>query len=134
MTIVPVYAAVLALLLFALSLRVIRLRRRAKVSIGRGGDHRLERAIRVQGNFTEYVPMVLLLLAFAEVSGTSPAILHGLCGVLILGRISHAFGVSREVEDHRFRVFGMACTLSVLVVAATMLLLGRSLIASAFGG
>lgn len=128
MTIVPVYAAVLAFFLFALSLRVITLRRAAKVSIGGGGDRRLERAIRVQGNFTEYVPMVLLLLAFAEVSGTAPAILHVLCGVLILGRIAHAVGVAREIEDHRFRVFGMACTFSVLLIAASLLLIGQSLI------
>ncbi len=118
MTIVPIYAAALGLILIALSVRVIRLRRRAKVAIGAGQDENLERAIRVQANFTEYVPMALLLLAFAEYSGTFPALLHILCTVLILGRLIHAIGVSREPEDYRLRVFGMACTLSVLALAA----------------
>ena len=56
------YAALLALLLFILSIRVIGLRGNlafAFIAQSRGDDERLQRAIRAHGNFTEYVPTML---------------------------------------------------------------------------
>jgi uncharacterized protein len=41
--IVPIYAAVLALMFFVLFVRVTRLRRVKRIAIGSGGDARLER-------------------------------------------------------------------------------------------
>ncbi len=57
------YAALLALLLFILSIRVIGLRGNlafAFIAQSRGDDERLQRAIRAHGNFTEYVPTMLI--------------------------------------------------------------------------
>ena len=68
------YAALLALLLFILSIRVIGLRGNpafAFIAQGRGDDELLQRAIRAHGNFTEYVPTMLILLYFLETSGLS---------------------------------------------------------------
>lgn len=118
----PVYAALLALLFVALSVNVIRARRRGKIAIGVSGDALLERIARVQANFAEYAPFTLLLLALAESRGAPGLLLHCLGLALLLGRLAHAWGVSNPIENFRFRVAGMAATLSVIIIAALTLL------------
>jgi uncharacterized protein len=120
--IVPIYAALLAFVFVALSLRTIRLRHRLRVGVGDGGDPRLQRACRAHANFAEYVPLALLLFAFVEAAGASAVFVHGLCVCLLLGRLSHALGVSRVVEPLGLRVAGMVLTFSALVAAAVRLL------------
>ena len=120
--VVPPYAAALAVLFIALSLRVIRGRRGAKVALG-PGDASLHRRVRVHANFAEYAPFALLLLAIAELHGAWPPLLHLLGAALVAGRLSHAWGVSHEPEDFRFRVAGMVTTFAVILVAAVLLLL-----------
>jgi len=61
MTILPVYAALLALLFVLLSIRTIRTRHSRKVALGHGDDPAMLRAMRVHANFAEYVPLALLL-------------------------------------------------------------------------
>ena len=68
-TIVPIYAAIFAVMLVALSLRVARTRGDVRVAIGDGGNIVLQRRIRVQGNFTEYVPMALILFTVRRAAG-----------------------------------------------------------------
>ena len=63
-TIVPIYAAIFAVMLVVLSLHVAKTRGDVRVAIGDGGNIVLRRRIRVQGNFTEYVPMALILFTF----------------------------------------------------------------------
>jgi hypothetical protein len=125
--IVPAYAALLALLFVALSLRVIGARRSGKVAIGAGGDAGLERCMRVHANFAEYAPFALLLLALAELRGAPAFLLHALCLALLIGRAAHAWGVSNPKEDFRFRVFGMAATFTVMLLTALLLLVGSVL-------
>ncbi len=120
LTIVPTYAAILALIYLVLTARVVRVRRSARVSLGTGGDKDLERRIRVHGNFAEYVPFALLLLAFMETQGHSPALINGLCLLLIAGRAAHAYGLTTGAL--RFRVAGVATTFVVLSSAAVALL------------
>ena len=55
--ITSVIAAALTLIFIKLSFNVIALRRKNKVSLGSGGHEDLERAIRAQANFSEYVPI-----------------------------------------------------------------------------
>jgi uncharacterized membrane protein YecN with MAPEG domain len=124
LTIVPVYAALFALLFVVLSLRVAGMRRQMRVGIGSGGDRILERRIRVQGNFAEYVPFSLLLLAFLELQGQPKWWVHVLCVLLILARLVHAYGVSQEPEDIRMRASAMIITMGVLVSTAISLLVG----------
>jgi uncharacterized membrane protein YecN with MAPEG domain len=120
--IVSVYAAVLALLFFGLSVRVLLLRRRLKIGIGDAGDETMLRAIRVHGNFAEYVPLTLLLALLVELSAAPALLVHALGSCLVAGRAVHAYGVSRAPEDFRFRVLGMALTFTALVGAALSLL------------
>jgi hypothetical protein len=122
--IAPGYAAVLALLFIALSVRTLRLRRRLRIAVGDGGDARMLRAMRVHANFAEYVPLSLLLIYMLESAGGPSALVHALCLGLLVGRLSHAYGVSRSSEDLRYRVFGMAMTFTALGGSALALLAG----------
>ena len=121
-TIVPIYAAIFAIMLIALSLRVAKTRGDVQIAIGDGGNILLRRAIRVQGNFTEYVPMALILFTFVEMQGWPRWLVHGLCLVLLAARALHAYGIAQEPEDIRLRATGMATTAVLLVAAAGLLL------------
>lgn len=126
------YAALLGGLLILLSVRVIGMRRQYRVALGT--PHRLvERAVRAQGNFAEYVPMALLLLGLQEGMGQPAWALHALGTALVAGRVLHAWGISREPEVMRFRVAGMGLTFAVLGVSAAALL-GLALGAALTGG
>lgn len=122
MRILPVYAALFALFFFALSVRTLRLRHRLKIAVGDAGDKTMLRAVRVHSNFAEYVPFCLLLFFLVESQGAHPLLVHGLCLALLVGRLSHAFGVSQVKEDFRYRVFGMALTFTPMLVSAGTLL------------
>jgi uncharacterized membrane protein YecN with MAPEG domain len=72
---------------------------------------------------TEYVPLALLLLAMAELRGLLPIVLHALCVSLTVGRLLHAWDVSRSVENLSFRVAGIAFTLTSIGGAALSIIL-----------
>lgn len=119
----PYYAAILALGYVFLALQVIRARRTAKVSLGTGGKPEVMRASRVHGNFAEYVPFALLLLAMLELRGAPAWTLHALGVALVVGRTSHAFGVSRTPENFQYRIAGMMTTFGVLILSALAIFL-----------
>ena len=121
-TIVPIYAAIFAVMLVALSLRVARTRGEVRIAIGDGGNRLLLRRIRVQANFTEYVPMALILFTFVEIQGWPRWLVHALCLILLAARLVHAYGVGQEPENIRIRATGMATTALLLVAAAGLLL------------
>jgi len=121
--IVPTYAAVLVLMFVFLSIRVIQMRGSAKIGIGTGNDPAMERRIRVHGNFAEYVPLALLLLAFMEMQQHSRYLIHILCIVLIVARIVHAIGVTPVKENFPMRVGSVLATFAVLVIASLALLI-----------
>jgi len=122
MHIVLLYAGILTLFFVGLSVRTLRMRRRLRIAVGDGGNEAMLRAMRVHSNFAEYVPLSLLLIYFVEATGASPLLVHVLGACVVVGRISHAFGVSQVKENYAFRVFGMAMTFTPLIVAAVRLL------------
>jgi uncharacterized membrane protein YecN with MAPEG domain len=122
MRITALYAALLAPLYVLLALRVIAVRRRVQVALGDGGDAELQRRMRVQANFVEYVPFALLLMALAEGLGSPPALLHVLGLALLVGRLSHAWGMSQAQEVFGFRVVGMIASFTVIATAALLCL------------
>ncbi len=124
MHVVFLYAALLGLLFVALSVRTLMIRKGLRISVGDNGNQVMLRASRVHANFAEYVPLSLLLLFFAETSGAPATALHLLCGALVLGRVSHAWGVSQAKENYNFRVAGMLLTFAVLIGACSYLLWG----------
>jgi len=118
----PLYAALLALLFIALSVRTLLLRRRLKIPVGDAGDTLMLRAMRAHGNFAEYTPLALLLCFMVEAQGNSVWLVHTVGGLLLLGRCLHAWGVSQLNENFSFRVSGMAMTFSSLGLSISLLL------------
>jgi uncharacterized membrane protein YecN with MAPEG domain len=93
-----------------------------KIGIGDAGNHQMLRAMRVHSNFAEYVPLSLLMLYLVENQGANPLLIHSLGLCLLVGRLSHAFGVSQENENFTFRVAGMAMTFTTLLSSSVYLL------------
>ena len=120
------YAALLGILLFVLSIRVIGLRGNpvfAFIAHGKGDEELLQRAIRAQGNLTEYLPTMLILLFFLETLGTESQKLHALAGTFLAGRIMHGACMGFMKSNMPLRVGGTALTLLPLAAAAVALLM-----------
>jgi uncharacterized protein len=116
--ITALYAALCALIIVVLAVRVILLRWSTRAGIGDGGDRRLARAIRIHGNAIEYVPIALILMLVAEVSGAGATLLHA-CGIaLVAGRVSHALGFARTAGVSIGRSLGIAATFAAILVLA----------------
>jgi len=116
LTITPLYVALAAIILLVLTIRVIRLRRKLAIGLGTGGDAELEKAIRGHGNFTEYAPIGLIVLASAELSGAAAGWVHAIGSLLIGGRLLHAWGLSQSRGKSFGRSSGVALTVTALLV------------------
>ena len=125
------YAALLGLLLIALSARVSLARRRYRVPLGDGTEERMRQAVRAQANFVEYVPFAVLLLVLAEITGLPAAAVHGAGVLLVASRVVHAIGLSQTPGRSFGRFYGTAGTWLV-VVALSLWLLRATTAASRF--
>jgi len=121
-----IIAAVLTIIFVRLSFAVIGLRRKNQIGLGTGGHEDLERAIRAQGNFAEYVPFGIILIACLELN-EAPWWLVAIPGIaLIIGRLIHAVGINKPPPDFSKRVLGMQFTFGALI-SLVVLNLGWSL-------
>ena len=118
----PLYAALIGLVFILLSVRTLLLRRRFGVAIGSGDDLILAKAVRAHANFAEYVPIALLLMIFAELRTENAMLTHVLGSLLIIGRLTHAYGISQVNENYRYRVAGMAMTFTVIISCSLRIL------------
>lgn len=120
LTITPLYAGLLALLFLALSGRVVQQRGHG-VSLGDGGDPELLRRIRGHGNFAEYVPLLLLLLAMLEFGGGHPPwLLHVLGATLVVARLLHGVALSFAQGWKFGRFYGTLLTFVLLLVLGAL--------------
>lgn len=112
-------AAVLGVLCVILSLKVVAIRRKEKISVGDGGNESLLRAMRSQANLLEYAPIALILIGCAELNGV-PRWLLGLVAIaFVAGRVLHPAGLRDVDAPFSARVLGMQLTLvSMLVLCA----------------
>lgn len=120
--ITAIVTALLALMLVGISIRVTVLRARKKIDFFDGGDPELGRAIRVQGNFIEYVPLTLALMALLEWMGSAPWLVYSFGAVLVAGRIAHAWGL--YAGSFKGRAAGTTANWILLAVGA-LLVIGR---------
>jgi len=109
-------AAAAAVALVALSFPVSLRRMKTGVVAGDGGDAALQRLVRAQGNFIEYVPLALVVFALAELAGASAHLLGAMGVVLVVGRAAHALGMLRGSTP--LRAIGMVSTYTALLVTA----------------
>lgn len=118
LTITPIYSSLLGLIFIYLSALTIKQRRKQQVAIGDGQCEALARAMRVHANFAEYVPLTLILFITLEFNQAHWIVVHLLCLMLLIGRISHAYGVKDENENLRYRIIGMILTFTSMALAA----------------
>jgi hypothetical protein len=115
------YAGLLAFVLLWLSMAVIGHRRRTRVLLGVSEDRGLLQATRAHGNFAEYAPLCLILLALLEVDGSWPWLLHALGVLLVGGRVAHGAGLMHQPNSFRLRQVGMLATFLVLGLGGAVL-------------
>jgi len=118
MPVTGLYLSLLAILFVALSLNVSRFRLKHQVGIGSNGVKELDKAVRVHGNFSEYVPIAMLLLAALELSGIEDIWLHVFGATILFGRILHAIGLSKTIATSAPRFFGTVSTFITLIAMA----------------
>jgi uncharacterized membrane protein YecN with MAPEG domain len=120
--ITPIYVALLAILFLFLSFKTIKVRKKLQIGVGTGDNPELLRAMRVHANFSEYVPITLILILSVELLKGYFILVHSLGAALLVGRILHAYGVSQTKENLKFRVSGMLLTFSTMLVAIVSIL------------
>lgn len=118
--ITPLYAGLIGLLYIALAYNVSRLRVGLKIAIGDGGNHQLSRAIRAHANLTENAPIALILLTGIELQEFSVVVLHVLGTTLVIGRLLHAYGLSRSAGTSFGRAAGILLTW-LMILASSLL-------------
>jgi uncharacterized membrane protein YecN with MAPEG domain len=112
------YASILGVLGFVLAARVIAGRVKHAVEIGDAGNEDMVLRIRAFGNFVEYVPLVLVLSALAEGTGTPRWSVHAIGLALLCGRVLHGWGLSRTRRFNALRFAGTNFTFAALLGAA----------------
>lgn len=114
----PAFAVPLAVLVTALVMRVVFLRRRYKVGIGSGDHPDLAKAVRAHANAMETIPFAVLLMLIAELAGAHQTLLLAGGSVLVVGRCLHAYGLSSHAGYSFGRFFGMVMTKAAILTFA----------------
>ncbi len=116
--ITALYAGLLALVGLVLGAGSGLLRPKTGVSLGDGGNRRQLLAFRRHGNFSEWVPLALILLAVLELNGISSTALHALGATLFVARVAHPLGLNPDDPSGLARALGAGATAIVVLVAA----------------
>lgn len=120
--ITAIYAAMLGLIMIGLSAYVSAKRAKIGVSIGDGGDPALLERIRRHGNFTEVVPMALLLMALAEMLGAGNGWIHAAGIILLAARLLHPIGIMAGEVNSLLRFAGSMGTFVAMLIAIVAIL------------
>ena len=122
MTVTLTYAGLLSFWFLVLGYRVVQMRGPGGPSLGDGGNPAIQRRIRAHANFAEYVPFILLMIGFLEVSHLNSYVLHGLGLTLLVARLLHGYALS-FTESFKFgRFWGAALSFLLLVVCGALCL------------
>ncbi|VXB83910.1 conserved membrane hypothetical protein [Luteimonas sp. 9C] len=111
-------ASLHVVLYLVLTFRVVLHRNVHKVGVGTGGDAALTRKVRVHGNFGEYVPLALLMLALLELAAIDTTLLWIFGIALLVGRVLHAIGLGGSAGYSFGRATGALLTFVTLLAMA----------------
>ena len=128
--ITPIYAALLSLMIIALSINVIKGRWKYGAGLGDMENIDMRRRIRAQANLVEYAPIFLIMLGYAEYNNLPVWALHSIGSVFLAGRLAHAYSVLiaeqyngyKLIANPIWRIMGMVCTFTGIGVLAVILL------------
>ena len=116
------YAALLMVIVGYLGYKIGSLRGSTGISILHGDNMEVATAMRRHGNFTENVPMALILMGIVEANGGNVIFLHVIGVVLVLARIAHPIGLHHDSVAHPLRAVGAGGTFLAMIVLAGMAL------------
>lgn len=128
LTVTTITAGFLGLIYVYLSYAVVQQRMRSMVSLGDGtsgparvgepvDQNALQIAVRIHGNYVEYVPFTLILMGLIEYAGGNKVALIFGGTLVLLGRILHIIGMKRPAPNG-FRAGGMMATWGVMILAS----------------
>lgn len=115
-TITLLYAGLLGLINIGLAFPAGQLRGKTGISVGDGGNAELLLAMRRHANFTEFVPVALILIGLLEMNRVSATAIYVFGALLVLFRLCHAFGIKTESMSNPLRGIGAAGTALLTVV------------------
>ena len=118
LVITPFYIGLLGILLLVLSSAVIKGRRQNQIGVGDGDNTQMRRTVRVQANFTEYVPLIAVLMIILELNQVPAMVLHVMGATLLIARVLHAMGLNRSGGTTFGRFWGTLLTFIVLLSAS----------------
>ncbi len=128
--ITSLYASLFAFMFVGLSIYVIKGRRRYKIPLGDAGEYAMRQRMRAHGNFAEYTPFFVVLLALVEYQGLPFYAVHALGLLFLFGRINHAYGLGYaerleggKLQNVKYRIRGMVCTFIALLMTASILII-----------
>ena len=113
-----IISSILAIIYLKLTLNIVKLRRSHLVRLGHGNIELLENAIRIHGNFSEYTPFFLILLAIFELNGGYQWLVLLLGFMFVIGRLLHVKGINQHSEHLKKRVLGMLLTFYLILFLA----------------
>ena len=114
------FSSILFFLFYYLAKNVIQIRRKNKITIGFGKNKELEQAIVAHSNFSQYVPLGLIMMACMELNKIHFSIIFiaGIC--FTYGRIIHAKSFLKKTMDLKQRVQGMKFTFWTMIAMAVL--------------
>ncbi|SFJ19575.1 MAPEG family protein [Celeribacter neptunius] len=115
LTLTAFYAGLAGLMYLYLSIYVIKQRLNIGQGLGDGGDDTLNRRIRAHGNFAEYAPITLILIAAFEAQGAPALLTHVMGLTLLISRGLHAYGMQGSDKEWG-RKYGILSTFGLLLV------------------
>ena len=118
--ITTLYAVLLGVIFTVLGFGIGALRGKTGISMFDGGNPDVAVAMRRHGNFTEYVPFALILMALVEGAGGNTTALHVIGIALVLARIAHPIGLQHDNISHPLRAVGAGGTLLATVALMVM--------------
>jgi hypothetical protein len=113
---------VLIVLQMFLLLTVVLSRRSKQQSLGDGGNADMLRSIRRHGNLAENAAIFVVCAALLEMLGGSRLTVEILCAAFVLGRLSHAIGLSFGRTVNIFRFLGTVTTVIVGIAVGVKLI------------
>jgi uncharacterized membrane protein YecN with MAPEG domain len=102
---------------------VVLMRRGLRQALGDGGQPIMLRAIRRHGNFAENAAIFLVALTLLEMFGAARWVVAWPAIVFVLGRISHAIGLSQTNTINIWRIAGIVGTVGPAVTVGVRLVL-----------
>jgi uncharacterized membrane protein YecN with MAPEG domain len=115
-------AGILIIIQMALMIAVVLARRRNRQALSDGGHPDLLQAIRRHGNFAENAAIFVAGFALLELMGADRLVIEIMSAAFVVGRISHAVGLTLQPPVNVFRTTGIILTVLVGVALGSRLI------------